>query len=87
MIFDLLVKHGTVVDGTGAARVAADVGVSGGRITAMAPGLAGGARQEIDATGRRFRTVWAEFVRTGKITHPERVEYFMAITEFGQEQG
>jgi N-acyl-D-amino-acid deacylase len=52
MTFDLLVKHGTVVDGTGAARMAADVGVSGGRITAIAPGLAGEARQEIDATGR-----------------------------------
>ena len=52
MTFDLLVKHGTVVDGTGAARVAADVGIRGGRISAMAPGLTGEARQEIDATGR-----------------------------------
>lgn len=41
---------------------------------------------EIDATGRRFRTVWGDFVRTGKITDPGRVKYFMSITEFGQEQ-
>ena len=52
MTFDLLVKHGTVVDGTGTARMAADVGIRHGRISAMAPGLAGEARQEIDATGR-----------------------------------
>jgi N-acyl-D-aspartate/D-glutamate deacylase len=51
MTFDLLIKHGSVVDGTGAARVAADVGVSGGRITALALELAGAAQQEIDATG------------------------------------
>lgn len=52
MTFDLLIKHGTVIDGTGAAGIAADVGVSGERIAAIAPTLKGNATCEIDASGR-----------------------------------
>lgn len=52
MAFDLLIKHGTVVDGTGAPGIQADVGVNQGQITAMAPELDGEAAQEIDARGR-----------------------------------
>ena len=51
MTFDLLIKHGTVIDGTGAAGSVADVGVSRGRITALAPALEGNAVREIDASG------------------------------------
>src|SRR5262252_2317743 len=52
MTYDLLIKHGTVIDGTGAPGVMADVGISGGRITAMAPHLEGRAGHAIDASGR-----------------------------------
>lgn len=52
MAFDVLIKNGTVIDGTGAAGVVADVGVQGGRITALAPQLAGEASRIIDASGR-----------------------------------
>jgi len=50
--FDLLVRGGTVVDGTRAPRYAADVGVAGGRIAAI--GRLDGARAEVelDAAGR-----------------------------------
>jgi N-acyl-D-amino-acid deacylase len=50
--FDVLVAGGTVYDGTGATGVRADVGITGDRITAIAPSLDRGAAQTvIDATG------------------------------------
>jgi N-acyl-D-amino-acid deacylase len=50
-MFDLVIRGGLVVDGTGAEPFVADVGVRGDRIAAVGADLAGGAR-EIDATGR-----------------------------------
>ena len=49
--FDLIVRHGAIVDGTGAKPVAGDVGVKDGRITAVGT-FEGSAVEEIDATGR-----------------------------------
>jgi N-acyl-D-amino-acid deacylase len=49
MSYDLLIKNGTVVDGTGAPAVAADVAISGGTIAEVGK-VAGGARRVIDAT-------------------------------------
>ena len=51
-MYDLLIRHGTVVDGTGAPRFVADVAVRDGKIAAVAPRLEGEAVQVIDATGR-----------------------------------
>ncbi|MGE0387301.1 MAG: amidohydrolase family protein [Gammaproteobacteria bacterium] len=48
--FDLVIRGGTVVDGTGAAPVEADVAVAGGRIAAVGR-VAGRGREEIDARG------------------------------------
>jgi N-acyl-D-amino-acid deacylase len=45
-VIDLLLKGGTVVDGTGAPARVADVGVDGGRIVEPGP-----AREELDVTG------------------------------------
>src|SRR5262245_26891004 len=47
---DLVIKGGTVVDGTGAAARTADVAVTDGRVTDVGK-VAGGARREIDADG------------------------------------
>jgi len=47
---DLVIRGGTVVDGTGAAATQADVAIDGERITTVGAGAADGKR-EIDATG------------------------------------
>ena len=51
MAWSLLIKHGTVVDGSGAPAVVADVAVEGERIAAVGPSLAGEAARTIDARG------------------------------------
>ncbi|MCU1378292.1 MAG: dan 1 [Acidimicrobiales bacterium] len=50
-MFDLKITGGTIVDGTGAARFAGDVGITDGVIVAVEPDLAGDAAEVIDATG------------------------------------
>ena len=47
---DLIIRGGTVVDGTGAPRFAADIAIDNGRITAVGNDL-GDAREILDATG------------------------------------
>ena len=48
----LLLRGGTVIDGTGAARYCADLRVHGGRITEIGTNLAGRGEVEIDVAGR-----------------------------------
>jgi N-acyl-D-aspartate/D-glutamate deacylase len=56
---DLVIRGGTVVDGTGAARYVADVALDGGLITAVGPNLPKG-REEIDATGKVVAPGWVD---------------------------
>src|SRR5206468_11241758 len=51
MAYDLIIRDGTVLDGSGRPRFAADVGIQGDRIVAMGT-LGGDARRTLDATGR-----------------------------------
>ncbi len=46
---DLIIRGGTVLDGSGAAGVVADVAVSHGRIAAIAPSIAARGAEELDA--------------------------------------
>jgi len=48
--FDLIIRNGTVIDGTGAEPREADIAVQDGRIAAIGP-IAGAGREEIDARG------------------------------------
>ena len=52
MTFDLLVRDGHVVDGSGRSGFQADVAVSNGKIVAVEPGISGTATRVIDAQGR-----------------------------------
>jgi N-acyl-D-amino-acid deacylase len=52
MAWSLLIRNGTVMDGSGAPGRAADVAVEGERIVAVAPGLGGQADRVIDAAGK-----------------------------------
>ncbi len=50
--YDLIIRQGTVVDGTGAEGYVADVAICQGRIAAIGdPGLSADAQEEIDASG------------------------------------
>jgi N-acyl-D-aspartate/D-glutamate deacylase len=50
MAYDLLIRGGTVVDGTGAPRYQADVAIAEGKIVEIGKSIAGSARKVIDAT-------------------------------------
>ena len=52
MELDLVIRNGTVVDGTGAPSKRADVAIAGDRIVAVDEGIDAGAAREIDAEGR-----------------------------------
>src|ERR1700740_470333 len=49
--FDVVIRGGTVFDGTGAAPIAADAGIRDGKVTAIAQGLPEGTRT-VDAHGQ-----------------------------------
>ena len=50
-MYDLIIRNGTIVDGTGGEPFVADVAIDGDRIAAIGTDL-GEAEREIDATGR-----------------------------------
>ncbi len=51
MAWDIVIRGGTVIDGSGRAGEAADVAIAGGRIAAIGSGLSGEAARVIDAAG------------------------------------
>ena len=57
--FDLIIRNGTIVDGTGAPRFAGDIAVKDGLIAAVGM-VAGDAAQEIDAGGHVIAPGWVD---------------------------
>jgi N-acyl-D-aspartate/D-glutamate deacylase len=57
--YDLIIRNGTIVDGTGAPRFTGDVAVKDGLIAAVGA-VHGDAAQEIDATGRIVTPGWVD---------------------------
>ena len=51
-MYDILIRGGRVVDGTGAPAYPADVAIEGGRIAAIGANLAGEAKRTVQAEGR-----------------------------------
>lgn len=51
MHYDILIRNGTVYDGCGSPGIAADVGINGNTIAAIAPALEGAGFRTIDAAG------------------------------------
>jgi N-acyl-D-aspartate/D-glutamate deacylase len=49
--WDLVIRRGLIMDGTGGLGAIGDVAVADGRIAAIGPSLAGGAKKAIDADG------------------------------------
>ncbi len=51
-MYDIIIRKGTVIDGTGSAGVKADVAIRGGKIAEIAPGIKAKAGKEINAGGK-----------------------------------
>jgi len=58
-VHDLIIRNGTVVDGSGNARVQADIAIDGDRITAVG-NITEGARRTIDAEGCLVTPGWVD---------------------------
>ena len=56
---DLVIRGGTLVDGTGAPKRQADIAIDGDRIVAVGQGVGEG-RREIDATGQIVAPGWVD---------------------------
>ncbi len=59
MVHDLVIRNGTVVDGTGAPRRCADVAIDSGKISVVGT-VAGLGREEIDASGHLVTPGWVD---------------------------
>src|SRR5712692_5076857 len=51
MTWEILIRGGTVIDGSGSPGIVGDVAIAAGRIAALGPSLAGDASKVIDADG------------------------------------
>jgi len=67
--YDILIKGGTIYDGSGGKPYVADIGVKNGRINAVYPKLKGDAAVEIDARGKAVAPGFIDLSGAGDIAH------------------
>ena len=60
MSADLVIRGGTIVDGTGAPPYVGDVAVTDGKITAVGPSLRVSGVREINASGKHVTPGWID---------------------------
>jgi N-acyl-D-amino-acid deacylase len=65
-IYDVVIRNGTIYDGSGGSPFVADVAINGDRIAAIAPHIDGSGRTEVDARGK---AVSPGFINM--LAHPE----------------
>ena len=79
-MYDLVIRNGTIVDGTGAPAVQGDLAVDGERITAIGDLAGETGTREIDATGLvvspGFIDLHAHWGASGEMTQPEATNGF-----------
>ena len=75
-MYDILIKNGQIVDGSGAPAFYGDIAVQDGKIAKIAPGIEGEAQQVLDATGLQVTPGFIDthshsdnFVYTGSDCH------------------
>lgn len=59
-MYDMVIRNGTVIDGSGAAAQVNDVAISGGSIVAVGKDLKGPSVREVDATGLLVTPGWVD---------------------------
>ena len=69
--YDLVIRGGTIADGTGGDLIAGDVAIAGGRIAAIGA-VSGSGAEEIDANSRRFISKVQGLVR-GKLVFEAKI--------------
>ncbi len=57
---DLIIRNGTIVDGTGGAPFTGDVAIDGDRIVEVGTAISGSFKREIDATGKVVTPGWVD---------------------------
>lgn len=67
--YDILIKSGTIYDGSGGKPYVADIGVKDGQINAVYPRLKGDAAVEIDARGKAVAPGFIDMNGAGDIAH------------------
>ena len=58
-MYDLIIRNGTIIDGSGQPRFVADVAVQDGKVAAIGE-ISGEAAKEIDATGKLVTPGWVD---------------------------